>query len=292
MVVISVVNNKGGVGKSTIASSIAQALALLDYQVLCIDNDNQRNLATMNGVFVKSDKTIGDLYHLKDVVSMDEDKLDVIVSKCIIQSRLDNLHVITAPDSLCDADVEDEKILSLIFKKSFISDTYGFVIIDNHPGLSTLQLASLHPADYVLVPTEPQQLAVDGLSIMMHYLTKVMEFKPEQVRIIINKYRPSILRDSYVSTIKHLFPRSIVEPSIPMDSTFDTVIALKKVLFLDRLESSTAVPFIVAMMSQIFDGFEEKRLYRDIRKVRDKHLSDNARIRAMQSQTISEGAEK
>jgi chromosome partitioning protein len=283
MIIISVVNNKGGVGKSTLACSFAQALALVGQKVLCVDNDNQRNLATMLGITITSDATIRDLYQIESISKLGPDKFNTIVADCIIQSSVENLDCITAPDSLCDDDVVDEKILTTVFKKSFIAEMYDFVIIDNHPGMAKLQRASLYPADFVFIPTELQQLAMFGLSIMMHYLTKEMHFKPNQVQIIVNKYRQTIRQDAFFESIQKLFSQSATKTTIPVDPIFDEIITENKILFLDRLKSSKAVPYIVALMVELFSFVEEDQLYGDIKDKRDKHLADNARLRWMQS---------
>ncbi|MFH0920165.1 MAG: ParA family protein [Fibrobacterota bacterium] len=291
MVTIAVVNNKGGVGKSTLTCSFAQALALVGQKVLCIDNDNQRNLATMLGITNTADSSIRDLYQLKDPSRLDREDLDRAIADCVLESTIPELHCITAPDSLCDDDVLDEKILSTIFSKSFMPTFYDFVLIDNHPGIAKLQRASLHAADFVFIPTELQQLAVNGLSIMMQYLTKVFHFKADHVRIIVNKYRETIRQDSFYESIRNMFPDSATETAIPVDPIFDEIITDKKILFLDRLKSSRAVPFIVKLMTEIFP-YTEDSLYDDILQQRNKHLADNARLRMMQSRNKRPGGSK
>jgi len=275
MVVISFVNNKGGVGKTTLCCNLAQALAIVGQKVLCIDNDGQHNLSGMLGLSV-ADVTVRDLYQLKDISAV-----DTILSNAILESTVPGLHCITAPDSLSDADVTNEHILSEVISKSFIPTFYDFVIFDNHPGISLLQRASLYPAQFVFIPTELQQLAVNGLSVMFRFLTEVFSFKPEYIRIIPNKYREVNRQKAFIVTMNRLFPGSVTETPIPLDNTFDELVTEGKILFLDRFMSSKAVPYFVKLMVELFP-FTEESLSGSLLEKRKKHLSDNARIRLQQ----------
>jgi len=275
MVVISFVNNKGGVGKTTLCCNFAQALAIVGQKVLCIDNDGQHNLSGMLGLSV-ADVTVRDLYQLKDLASVDS-----VLSNAILESTVPGLHCITAPDSLSDADVTDERALAEVISRSFIPSFYDFVIFDNHPGISLLQRSSLYPTQFVFIPTELQQLAVNGLSVMFRFLTEVFTFKPENIRIIPNKYREVIRQKAFIETMNRLFPGSVTETPIPLDGTFDELVTEGKILFLDRFMSSKAVPYFVKLMVELFP-FTEKVLSDSLKEKRNKHLSDNARLRLQQ----------
>jgi chromosome partitioning protein len=277
MVVISFVNNKGGVGKTTLCCNLAQALAIVGQKVLCIDNDGQHNLSGMLGISV-ADVTVRDLYQIKDMSTVDQ-----VLSNAIIESTLPGLHCITAPDSLSDADVNNEHILSEIISKSFIPTFYDFVIFDNHPGISLLQRSSLFAAQFVFIPTELQQLAVNGLSVMFRFLTEVFKFTPETIRIIPNKYRDVNRQNAFIETMNRLFPGSVTETPVPLDNTFDELVTEGKILFLDRFMSSRAVPYFVKLMVELFP-YTEDSLYSDLQEKRKKHLADNARFRLQQQQ--------
>jgi chromosome partitioning protein len=277
MVVISFVNNKGGVGKSTLCCNLAQALAIVGQKVLCIDNDGQHNLSGMLGI-TAADATVRDLYQLKDLA-----KVDSVLSNAILESSVPGLHCISAPDSLSDADVTNERALGEAISRSFIPSFYDFVIFDNHPGISLLQRSSLYPAQFVFIPTELQQLAVNGLSVMFRFLTEVFAFKPENIRIIPNKYRDVNRQKAFIETMNRLFPGSVAETPIPLDSTFDELVTEGKILFLDRFKSSKAVPYFIKLMVELFP-FTEESLMGDLQEKRKSHLSENARFRLQQIQ--------
>ena len=75
---------------------------------------------------------------------------------------------------------------------------------------------------------------------------------------------------------------SATQHAIPVDPIFDEIITENKILFLDRLKSSKAVPFIAGLMSEIFP-FAEDKLYEDIQDRRNRHLSGNARLHLLKS---------
>jgi cellulose biosynthesis protein BcsQ len=225
-----------------------------------------------------ADVTIRDLYQLNDLSTVDS-----VLSNAILESTIPGLHCITAPDSLSDADVTNERILAEAIPRSFIPSFYDFVIFDNHPGISLLQRASLHPAQFVFIPTELQQLAVNGLSVMFRFLTEVFNFTPENIRIIPNKYREVNRQKNFIETINRLFPGSVTETPIPLDNTFDELVTEGKILFLDRFMSSRAVPYFVKLMVELFP-FSADKLSENIMQQRNKHLSENARNRLQQIQ--------
>lgn len=275
MVSISFVNNKGGVGKTTLCCNFSQALAIVGQKVLCIDNDCQHNLTGLLGLSV-ADTTVLDLYRLTDLSSVDS-----LLSDAILESTVQNLHCITAPDSLTDSDVPNERILADAIAASFIPRYYDFIIFDNHPGISLLQRSSLHASQFVFIPTELQQLAVNGLSVIFRFLTEVFSFNSDTIRIIPNKFRNVKRHHAFLESLNQLFPGSVTETPIPLDNIFDELVTDGKILFLDRFMSSKSVPYFVKLMVELFP-FAHDSLYENLQDQRNKHLSDNARIRLQQ----------
>ena len=104
MKTVSVINHKGGVGKTTLAGCLAQALALSEYRVLALDNDSQHNLSTLMGLTPKS-PGIRDVYRAKRKESAGT------LLKSIRKTEIANLHMITAEPSLCAADIENPMVL-------------------------------------------------------------------------------------------------------------------------------------------------------------------------------------
>lgn len=278
--VISFINNKGGVGKTTLACTTAQALAIIGKKVLAIDNDGQHNMTTMLKL-APQNPNAESLYTIGATKTAD---LEQAIEDMTIQTTIDNLHCITAPDTLSGDDIENEYILADAIRKTYVNDFYDFVIIDNHPGIARLQRASLHAADFVFIPTELQQFAVNGLSVLYRLLKESFDFKPKNIKIIPNKCRAIRKHTDFLEALHKMFPSSVTTP-IPFDSTFDDIVTEGKVLFLDRLFSSKSVPHIVKLLTDNFRLREEK-MNDDLLAERNKHLADKARERFQQQYNV------
>jgi chromosome partitioning protein len=274
MVVISIVNNKGGVGKSTLACNIAQALAINAQKVLAIDNDNQHNITNMLGLNVGS-TTIRDIYLQKNAAAAEK-----VAKTAIMQSNVEGLHCITAPASLSNEDVYDFSLLGQVLRSTFINDFYDMVIIDNHPGLEKLQMASIAASDYVFIPTLLQQLAVNGLTEMFNFLTGRLSVPKENIRIIPNQFRDLKRQREYLATINDMFPGNVTASYLPHDWVVDELVTEEKILFLDRFRAKIT-PFFIKLMLELFP-FTEDALWEKMMDERKSHLAENARERLRQ----------
>lgn len=181
MIKISVANQKGGVGKTTIAFNLAQILAgKRSTKVLAIDNDPQGNLTSS---FLEnpteSTATILNAYDGKPVKPV-----RVSESLCLIGSNI-NL----APVA--------ERDFQIIFKlKEFLESLeigpgFDYCIIDCLPSFGHLHLAALNAADYVLIPVKPAPYALAGLKDLFETIKKARKyFNPDLkiLGIVINQF--------------------------------------------------------------------------------------------------------
>ena len=162
--IVSVVNQKGGTGKTTSTINLAKALELHGKRILLIDMDPQGSLTYSLGV-VDIDKSIA------DVLYGDADLLEVIVER-------EGMDVIPASISLADAelslvDVEDREYrLKYLLEKV---DGYDFVIIDCPPSLSLLTINALAVSKYVIVPMLMEVLSLQGLDLISETLQKIKQ---------------------------------------------------------------------------------------------------------------------
>ena len=162
--IVSVVNQKGGTGKTTSTINLAKALELHGKRILLIDMDPQGSLTYSLGV-VDIDKSIA------DVLYGDADLLEVIVER-------EGMDVIPASISLADVelslvDVEDREYrLKYLLEKV---DGYDFVIIDCPPSLSLLTINALAVSKYVIVPMLMEVLSLQGLDLISETLQKIKQ---------------------------------------------------------------------------------------------------------------------
>jgi chromosome partitioning protein len=177
MRVISITNQKGGVGKTTTAINLGATLATLGYTVLIVDLDPQGNASTGLGIGASSrEKTTYDL--LIDGA----DLADVA-----IPTGVKNLSIAAATTDLSSTDVElgqrDNRVFLL---KQALRDgnaNYDYVLIDCPPSLSLLTLNALVASDSILVPLQAEFFALEGLSQLMLTIRDVRETANTALRI-------------------------------------------------------------------------------------------------------------
>lgn len=159
--IIGVINQKGGVGKTTTTCNLASILTELGKKVLVIDSDPQANLTQSVGI-KKPDKTVYNLL-MEDIEPL------------IIQS--DYFDIIPSSLDLADAELN---LINEIGRESILKDKikpivkkYDYVIIDCGPSLSLLTLNVLAATDNLLIPLEPSMFSLNGLAQLTRVINTV-----------------------------------------------------------------------------------------------------------------------
>ena len=165
--VIAVVNNKGGVGKTATSVNLSAALAGLGRRILLVDLDSQASASLWFGV------TRGDLKPSSATCLLD----GYPVTRAIRQTAVPNLDLLTGSVELASADVAlcDVRGRELALKKVLagMRDHYDVILIDCPPSLSLLCVNALVAADGVIVPVTSQHLAAEGLASLLGAIEKV-----------------------------------------------------------------------------------------------------------------------
>ncbi|CCJ34064.1 ParA family protein [Caloramator australicus] len=171
--IISIFNQKGGVGKTTSAINLASYIAQMGYKVLLIDIDPQGN--TTSGLGIEKD----DLeYSMYDVIieNAKEENFEV-VKDAIVNTVVENLYILPSRVELAGAEIEityneyREKILKRAIKS--IKNDYDYIFIDCPPSLGLLTINALTAADSVLIPIQCEFYALEGVGQLMNTINLV-----------------------------------------------------------------------------------------------------------------------
>jgi len=169
---IVVINQKGGVAKTTTVVNLASGLAKEGKKVLIIDLDPQGNVSTCLGV--KSNKDIYDIL-------MDETD----ASECIVNSS-ENLDVITSRETLTKAEmilVGEASRETIMRRKLANIKGYDFILIDCAPSLGLLNQNAILYADEIFIPASTDVLALAGLRNMTKAIAKINEVFKHKAKI-------------------------------------------------------------------------------------------------------------
>ena len=165
--IISISNQKGGVGKTTTSVSLAASLGVLEKKVLLIDADPQGNASS--GIGINSEDFKLSVY-------------DVLLKKCnaqdaVIKTSSPNLDLIPANIDLVAIEIElvDIPKREYVFKNVFseIIDNYDFLIIDCPPSLGLITLNALTASNSVIIPIQCEYYALEGLGKLLNTIKGV-----------------------------------------------------------------------------------------------------------------------
>lgn len=170
--IIAIVNQKGGVGKTTITFNLAKGLAEKGYKVLAVDNDPQGNLT---GAFLEDPTTLK-----ADVLAIYEERATVTP-----QPAGNNLALIGANIHLSKiADGNFELIYKLKEGLEGIKEQYDFILIDCLPSFGYLNMAALNASDSVLIPTKPAPFALMGLKDLFSTIEKAKKRINKNLKVL------------------------------------------------------------------------------------------------------------
>lgn len=172
--IIAIANQKGGVGKTTSAVSLASEMAKMGRSVLLIDLDPQASASSGLGVKLQSEGE--DLY---DVFFG-----NISISKIIKQCLVNNLDVVPGSKDLVSLELEIGKTqgreLILQTELSLLKKQYDYIYIDCPPSSGLLTLNALGASDYILIPLQAEYYALEGISGLMNTVNFVKQtFNPK-----------------------------------------------------------------------------------------------------------------
>ncbi|MEC9488734.1 MAG: AAA family ATPase [Halanaerobium sp.] len=211
--VYAIVNQKGGVGKSTTAVNLGASLAEMGKRVLIVDIDPQGNATS--GVGIDKSKLEHCIY---DVLIHDEGMTRVLQT-----TEVENLSIIPATIELAGAEIELVSTLSregkLKHSLAPLQDNYDYILIDCPPSLGLLTLNALTASDYVLVPIQCEYYALEGLAQLMKTIQLVQKHLNSSLEIkgvVLTMYDARTnLAHQVIEEVRNYFQDKVFETVIP-----------------------------------------------------------------------------
>ena len=216
--IISLVNQKGGVGKTTTSINLSASLALLGKKILLIDLDPQGNATTGVGV------NKGDISHsIYDLLSNEAKIEDVI-----IKTEFKNLNIIPSTIQLAGIDIEfiEKSKNDPNFKRAFqlkekiqsIKDKYDFIIIDCPPSLGNITTNALTASDSVIIPVQCEFFALEGITQLLNTIMltqKNLNPKLDLEGVLLTMLSKSNLGLDVIEEIRSYFKDKVYDTIIP-----------------------------------------------------------------------------
>ena len=207
---IAILNQKGGVGKTTTAVTLASGLARLGNRVLLIDLDTQGNVADSLG-----------LPHGDDLRRLLSPDLHCSLEQAVTPSGLDRLDVIRSDKSTTAL---KQTLAGVTLREYVLADVlqgsgYDVIVLDCAPSVDLLHFAALVAADFLLIPTRLDKLAINGVRDALQTLAALKRISRCQVAGILPTFYERVTLESHEQLV-HLaqtFGRMVLPP-IPQDT--------------------------------------------------------------------------
>ncbi len=211
--IVSIVNQKGGVGKTTTAVNLAAAIGIAGKKVLIVDADPQGNTTSAYGISKKGANSTC---------------YEVLIGKsgakeAIVKSEFKNVDVIPSSMDLAAAEVDlisiERRESQLKIALSVVREDYDYIFIDCPPSLGLITINALNVSDTVLVPIQCEYFALEGLSQLMSSVRQVKRlYNPtlEIEGIVLTMYDGRLnLTQQVVGEIKKYFAQKLYKTAIP-----------------------------------------------------------------------------
>ncbi len=221
--IISMVNHKGGVGKTTSTLNLGKALSLHGKKVLLIDIDPQANLSQSSGI----EDIATSIYN----AMCDSAPLPIVnigTNLDLVPADLD----LSEAELRLQADVNGYFILKKILKT--VHTKYDYVLIDCPPSLGILTLNALIASTSVMIIVQSEYLAVKGLQTIFSLIERLKENLNADLTILgllITQLNPTVFRKSIAKTVQDLYPKYVLQTIIHQNITLAEASSAGKDIF-------------------------------------------------------------
>ena len=209
--VVTVINQKGGVGNTTTVINVAAQLGLRGYRILVVDADSQGNCATGLGVDKSRVKTT-----TRDLILNPETAVNARHATAV-----DNVHMIVGDKTLIGL---EQEMLRQLGRERRLSEAlapllphYDLILIDTPPSLGIVSVNALVASDGLVVPVQTEYFALEGLALLSGTVREVRALLNPSLGVdgvLMTMHAPTTLNQQVASELREAFPQLMVEPAI------------------------------------------------------------------------------
>lgn len=211
--IVSFINQKGGVGKTTTCVNMASYLAVMGKKVLLVDLDPQGNATSSLGI--DKENNLKTIYN----VIVDDNLLDEV----ILKTKVDNLDMVPSNVDLAGAEIElvqmnnREKVVKKILQ--IVKNSYDYICIDCPPSLGLLTVNALTASNSIIIPIQCEYFALEGLTQLMYTIKLVKKHLNSEIDVegvvLTMKDSRSNLGNSVAADINKYFNNKVYDTIIP-----------------------------------------------------------------------------